>query len=70
MKQEAPHINIERSIIKDYRKTIWKPFVKGIREYRMIEDGDRVAVCISGGEGLYASGKMPAAAETPERYEI
>lgn len=50
MKQEAPHINIERSIIKDYRKTIWKPFVKGIQEYRMIEDGDRVAVCISGGK--------------------
>ena len=50
MKQEAPHINIERSIIKDYRKTIWKPFVKGLQEYRMIEEGDRVAVCISGGE--------------------
>lgn len=50
MKQEAPHINIERSIIKDYRKTIWKPFVKGLQEYRMIEDGDRVAVCISGGK--------------------
>ena len=50
MKQEAPHINIERSIIKDYRKTIWKPFVKGLQEYRMIEEGDRVAVCISGGK--------------------
>lgn len=50
MKQEAPRINIERSIIKDYRKTIWKPFVKGLQEYRMIEEGDRVAVCISGGK--------------------
>lgn len=50
MKQEAPYINIERSIIKEYRKTIWRPFVKGLQEYEMIQDGDRVAVCISGGK--------------------
>lgn len=50
MKQEAPYVNIERSIIKEYRKTIWRPFVKGLQEYKMIQDGDRVAVCISGGK--------------------
>ena len=50
MKQEAPHVNIERSIIKPFRKTIWRPFVKGLQEYRMVEDGDRIAVCISGGK--------------------
>lgn len=50
MKQEAPYVNIERSIIKEYRKTIWRPFVKGLQEYEMIQDGDRVAVCISGGK--------------------
>ena len=50
MKQEAPYINIERSIIKEYRKTIWRPFVKGLQEYEMIQDGDQVAVCISGGK--------------------
>ena len=50
MKQEAPHVNIERSIIKQFRKTIWRPFVKGLQEYRMVEDGDRIAVCISGGK--------------------
>ncbi len=33
MKQEAPYVNIERSIIKEYRKTIWRPFVKGLQEY-------------------------------------
>ena len=42
MKQEAPYVNIERSIIKEYRKTIWRPFVKGLQEYEMIQDGDRV----------------------------
>lgn len=50
MKQEAPYVNIERSIIKEYRKTIWRPFVKGLQQYEMIQDGDRVAVCISGGK--------------------
>lgn len=50
MKQEAPYVNIERSIIKEYRKNIWRPFVKGLQEYEMIQDKDRVAVCISGGK--------------------
>lgn len=41
---------IERSIIKKYRKTIWNPFIGALKTYRMIEAGDRIAVCISGGK--------------------
>lgn len=39
---------IERSIIKTYRKCIWRKFIKGINEYKMLNEGDRVAICLSG----------------------
>lgn len=44
------HVIVERSIIKKYRKEIWKRFIAGINEYEMIKPGDKIAVCISGGK--------------------
>lgn len=41
---------IERSLIKKYRKEIWNPFIAGVKRYEMINDGDKIAVCISGGK--------------------
>lgn len=44
------HEQAEQSIVKKYKKTIWNRFIGGIKDYRLIEQGDRIAVCISGGK--------------------
>ncbi len=49
-RQLEKHQEIERSIIKKYRKTIWNNFIGAIQEYDLIKEGDRIAVCISGGK--------------------
>lgn len=41
---------IEKSIVKKYRKEIWIKFIAGIKEYQLIQEGDKIAVCISGGK--------------------
>ena len=41
---------IERTIIKKYRKEIWSRFVKAVKEYERINENDIVMVCISGGK--------------------
>lgn len=41
---------IERSIIKKYRKPIWNKFCGALQEYELINEGDKIAVCISGGK--------------------
>jgi len=51
MKRELEAWQIaERSISKTYRKTIWNPFVEAVKKYQMIQSGDKIAVCISGGK--------------------
>ena len=64
---------IERSIIKKYRKEIWSKFIKAVKEYELIKENDKVMVCISGGKDsfllakciqeLERHGKVPFTAE-------
>ena len=48
---------IEKSIIKKYRKEIWSRFVKAIKEYKLIKENDKIAVCISGGKDSFLLAK-------------
>lgn len=49
---------IERSIIKKYRKPLWKKFINGVNDYKLIQEGDKIAVCISGGKDSMLLAKL------------
>ena len=49
---------IERSIIKKYRKQLWNPFTSAINRYQLIQAGDHIAVCISGGKDSMLLAKL------------
>ena len=48
---------IERSIIKRFRKEIWSKFVKAVKEYQLINENDKIMVCISGGKDSFLMAK-------------
>jgi len=56
--ERKPLDEIERSIITKYRKNIWSKFVKALKDYRLVEDGDRIALAISGGKDSTLMAKL------------
>lgn len=49
---------IERSLIKKFRKELWRPFILAVRRYELVKAGDRIAVCISGGKDSMLLAKL------------
>ncbi len=49
---------IERGLITTYRTRIWAKFLKAIEEYKLVNDGDKICVCISGGKDSMLMAKL------------
>ena len=61
---------IERSIQKKYRKYLWSPFIKAAKEFSLIEDGDKIAVAISGGKDSLLLAKLLQELQRASRTEF
>ncbi len=57
-REDTTYKDVERSIVKKFRKDIWRPYTRAINEYEMLQDGDKVAVCISGGKDSMLMAKL------------
>ncbi|MBR2742912.1 MAG: tRNA 2-thiocytidine biosynthesis protein TtcA [Clostridia bacterium] len=49
---------VERSISKKFRKELWNPFIAAVKRYELISEGDRIAVCVSGGKDSMLMAKL------------
>ena len=50
--------DVELSLRKKFKKSIWCKFTKAINEYELVKEGDRIAVCISGGKDSMLMAKL------------
>ncbi len=56
--QQDVYLDIEQSIRKKFKKSIWCKFTKAVREYELVKEGDKIAVCISGGKDSMLMAKL------------
>ena len=61
---------IERTIIKKYRKEIWSRFMKAVREYELIKENDKIMVCISGGKDSFLLAKCIEELQKHGKYKF
>ena len=53
-----PLAEVERSLNKKYKKNIWSKFIKAVKEYKLVEEGDKIAVAVSGGKDSLLMAKL------------
>ena len=56
--ERRPLAEIERSLVKTYRKQVWSKFIKAIKDYKLVEEGDKIAIAISGGKDSLIMAKL------------
>ena len=63
-------VDIEKSIIKKYRKEIYSRFVRAIKDFDLIEEGDKICVCISGGKDSFLLAKCLQELKRHSKYHF
>ena len=63
-------LDIEKSIIKKYRKEIYSRFVRSIKDFSLIEEGDNICVCISGGKDSFILAKCLQELKRHSKYNF
>ena len=63
-------IDIEKAIIKKYRKEIYSKFVKAIKDFNLIEENDNIAICISGGKDSFLLAKCMQELKRHNKFEF
>jgi tRNA(Ile)-lysidine synthase TilS/MesJ len=58
MSEKEKYIEVEHSIITKHRRKLWAPFIRAVKDYRLISEGDKIAVCISGGKDSMLMAKL------------
>ena len=61
---------IEKSIIKKYRKEIYSRFVRAVKDFDLIKEGDHIAVCISGGKDSFLLAKCMQELKRHSKYKF
>lgn len=61
---------IEKSLKKKYRNSIWCRFTSGINEYQLVKEGDKIAVCISGGKDSMLMAKLFQELKKHNKFEF
>lgn len=63
-------VDIEKSIIKKYRKEIYSRFVRAVRDFELIQEGDKICVCISGGKDSFLLAKCLEELKKHSKYSF